>query len=200
MEKIEIAPGIVSYKNVLDNSVVDTLPNDIEEGLKSIDLEWQKSQVQQVDGISVDTRSRDTDIIGVPYVGSIVDNFASFQDAFFGSLSNIFYEGFNPRENDYKSMFSCETTWHDQYGLLKYGIGQKFTNHIDDHTNHHRRISTTFYINDDYEGGEILFPRFGVKHKPEKNELLVFPSTYVYNHSVVPVTNGTRYAVVSWLR
>jgi predicted 2-oxoglutarate/Fe(II)-dependent dioxygenase YbiX len=61
-------------------------------------------------------------------------------------------------------------------------------------------MSTIFYMNDDYEGGEIEFPRFNVSHKPEKNELIIFPSTYVYNHSVLPVTSGTRYAVVSWLR
>jgi predicted 2-oxoglutarate/Fe(II)-dependent dioxygenase YbiX len=97
-------------------------------------------------------------------------------------------------------MFGCQTTWHDQYGILKYGVGQKFTNHIDDHINHHRRISTTFYLNENYEGGEIIFPRFNVKYKPKKNELLVFPSTFVYNHSVSPVLEGERYAVVSWMR
>jgi predicted 2-oxoglutarate/Fe(II)-dependent dioxygenase YbiX len=61
-------------------------------------------------------------------------------------------------------------------------------------------MSTVYYFNDDYTGGEVIFPRFDIKYKPVANELLVFPSTYVYNHSVVPVVEGTRYAVVSWLR
>ena len=61
-------------------------------------------------------------------------------------------------------------------------------------------MSWVYYINDDYTGGEIVFPRFGITYKPAKDELLIFPSTYVYNHSVLPVIEGTRYAVVSWLR
>jgi hypothetical protein len=200
MEKVELAPGIVSYKNVLDSNTIDTLIFEIEEGMKTINTEWQQSQVQTYDKVTVDTKSRDTQTFGVPYVGETVSDFMGMRDAFYKTLSSIFFEAFDPREKDYKAMFQCETNWHDQYGILKYGIGQKFTNHIDDHKDHHRRISTTFYMNDDYEGGEILFPRFNLNHKPEKNELLIFPSTFVYNHSVVPVTNGTRYAVVSWLR
>lgn len=89
---------------------------------------------------------------------------------------------------------------HDSYQILKYSKGQKFTNHIDDHPQYLRRISSIYYINDDYIGGEINFSRFNISYKPKANELLVFPSTYVYNHSVSEVTDGTRYSVVSWLK
>jgi predicted 2-oxoglutarate/Fe(II)-dependent dioxygenase YbiX len=56
----------------------------------------------------------------------------------------------------------------------------------------------SFYLNDDYEGGEIEFPRFGLQVKPEPNQMIMFPSNYVYNHVVNPVTSGTRYAIVAW--
>jgi len=79
-------------------------------------------------------------------------------------------------------------------------VGQKFVNHIDDHTDYHRRMSTIYYINDNYEGGEIEFPRFNVKYKPVANDFIIFPSNYMYNHSVSPVISGERYAVVSWAR
>jgi Rps23 Pro-64 3,4-dihydroxylase Tpa1-like proline 4-hydroxylase len=55
-------------------------------------------------------------------------------------------------------------------------------------------------MNDNYIGGEIKFPRFNVTHKPKANELLIFPSGYTYNHSVLPVESGTRYAIVGWLK
>jgi len=45
------------------------------------------------------------------------------------------------------------------------------------------KLVTMIYLNDDYEGGEICFPRFNIEYKPKANEFLVFPSTYVYNHS-----------------
>ena len=55
-------------------------------------------------------------------------------------------------------------------------------------------------MNDNYTGGEINFPRFGITFKPKANQMIVFPSNYVYNHSVSPVIEGSRYAVVGWLR
>ena len=48
--------------------------------------------------------------------------------------------------------------------------------------------------------GEIVFPKFGVTIKPKASQLLLFPSTYVYNHNVNAVTNGTRYSMVNWLK
>jgi predicted 2-oxoglutarate/Fe(II)-dependent dioxygenase YbiX len=56
----------------------------------------------------------------------------------------------------------------------------------------------SFYLNDEYEGGEIEFSRFGLNVKPKANQAIFFPSNYVYNHTVHPVTSGTRYAVVGW--
>jgi predicted 2-oxoglutarate/Fe(II)-dependent dioxygenase YbiX len=56
-----------------------------------------------------------------------------------------------------------------------------------------------YYLNDDYTGGEINFSILGIKIKPVKNQLIIFPSNYIYRHSVEEVTKGTRYSVVTWL-
>jgi hypothetical protein len=198
MIKNEIAPGIVLYDNVIPNS--QELHIDIEQGMESANIEWVSASVKEGDSNHVNPKSRDTMTIGVPYSDSIKDDYANFSASFFTTLSNMFLESFDPIEKDYKGMYGISTTWHDTYGILKYGIGQKFTNHIDDHTDFHRRISTVYYINDDYEGGEINFPRFNITIKPKGNQMILFPSTYTYNHSVNEVTLGTRYAVVSWLK
>ena len=121
-------------------------------------------------------------------------------ELFFVNLNNIFFENFDPIEKNYMSLYGIFSEWHDSYGILKYGEGQQFTNHIDDHPSYHRRVSTVYYLNDNYTGGEINFPRFNVTFKPKANQMIVFPSTYVYNHSVSPVLEGTRYAVVSWMK
>jgi hypothetical protein len=198
MNKRELSPGVVVYDNIIDG--YETLVSDIEEGMISANRQWQQSTVKRGDDTGVYTDSRDTLTTGIPYNDTLVDNFTNLNEAFNSTLSNIFLSGFGPAEEDYKAEYQIPTTWHDQYGILKYGVGQKFINHIDDHKDFHRRISTVYYINDNYSGGEIFFPRFNFKYKPKANELLIFPSTYVYNHSVLPVTEGTRYAVVSWLR
>jgi hypothetical protein len=192
-----LAPGIVVYSNVLQDH--ENLINDIEDGIKSAGLSWLESSVKSGDVSQVDKKLRDTLTVVVPYKEAIVNNFVNLQDAFASTLSNIFLLGFGQLEKDYKSKHEIATSWHDGYSILKYGSGQKFVNHIDDHKDYHRRISLVYYINDDYTGGEIVFPRFGIVYKPKANELLLFPSTYVYNHSVLPVIEGTRYAVVSWL-
>jgi hypothetical protein len=198
MIKDEIAPGIIVYSNVIPDS--QNLHNDIEEGMLSANLKWTEASVKEGENNHVNTKSRDTSTIGIPYLGKKEENFLGFSNAFDVNLNNLFFESFDPIEKDYQSIFGIETSWHDSYGILKYGLGQKFTNHIDDHQDYHRRISTLYYINDDYSGGEINFPRFNLSFKPLANQMILFPSTYVYNHSVSPVTDGKRYAVVSWMR
>lgn len=197
MKKRQLAPGIVVYSDVLEN--YDTLVQDIEEGLVASGLAWNQSSIQKDDKIQVDTSYRDTMFIAINYKNYINEDFINFEDAFNSSLSNMFLTGFGPLESDYKGEYQLDTTFHEEYSILKYGQGQKFVNHIDDHKDHHRRMSWVYYINDDYTGGEISFPRFNLTYKPAANELIVFPSNYVYNHSVLPVIDGTRYAVVSWL-
>lgn len=197
MKRRRLAPGIVVYSDVIEG--FETLAQDIEEGAVSANISWVQSKIKKGNDIETDTESRDTMTIGVPYSSVQLDNFGNFTDSFNSSLSNIFLSGFKTLEMDYKVDHNVETNWHDQYSILKYGSGQKFVNHIDDHKDYHRRISLVYYINEDYTGGEIVFPRFGITYKPKANELIIFPSTYVYNHSVLPVIEGTRYAVVSWL-
>jgi hypothetical protein len=194
----ELAPGIVVYSNVIDQH--QTLIPYIENSAASGSLEWQKAYVRSSGADEVDTNTRDTLTIGVPYLNNLELNLLDENQSATKRLSQIFFNAFDPIENDYKNNFSLSTESHDVYGILKYGVGQKFTNHIDDHLAYPRRLSSVYYINDDYDGGEINFPRFGLSYKPLANEMLLFPSIYVYNHSVSEVTSGTRYAVVSWMR
>lgn len=199
MNKEEIAPGIVIYSDVIPNS--ENLYKDIEEGMASAGFTWNAAAVKESSDPMVNKKTRDTSTFGIPYKGKVEDiKIQSLADAFINNVNNLFFEHFDPIEKDYMADYGIFTDWHDTYGILKYGEGQQFTNHIDDHPSYHRRISTVYYLNDNYTGGEINFPRFNVTLKPKANQMIVFPSTYVYNHSVSPVTSGERYAVVSWMR
>lgn len=200
MDKKEIAPGIVVYSDVIPDS--ENLYFDIEEGIVSANINWLAAGVKEGPDATVNPKSRDTQTIGVPYLGKSknVSSVNNVSELFFTNLNNIFFENFESIEKDYISSYGIFSEWHDSYGILKYGAGQKFTNHIDDHPSYHRRVSTVYYLNDNYTGGEINFPRFNITFKPKANQMILFPSTYVYNHSVSPVIEGERYAVVSWLK
>lgn len=197
MNKEEIAPGIVVYKDVIER--YETLIESIEEVVSTKLISWAQASVKADKNIEVETKYRDTQTIVIPYVTNPTEDLSSPEKAFDSSIRIVFFNSFNNVELDYLKSFEVQTQTHDAYSILKYGIGQKFTNHIDDHKDFHRRVSTVYYLNDNYTGGEINFPRFNISYKPKANEMLIFPSTYVYNHSVSPVIEGTRYAVVSWL-
>ena len=89
--------------------------------------------------------------------------------------------------------------YHEDYNVLRYRVGQEYKPHSDGGTDTGRAISAICYLNDDYEGGEIEFPNFEIKIKPEPGMLIVFPSNYPYAHIAHPVTEGTKYAIVTWI-
>jgi hypothetical protein len=53
------------------------------------------------------------------------------------------------------------------------------------------------YLNDDYEGGELWFPYLDIKFKPQAGDIILFPSTFIYAHSSLKVTSGTKYSAVT---
>lgn len=61
-----------------------------------------------------------------------------------------------------------------------------------------RDISILLYINEGFEGGELVFPNFGFSVSPRKGMLIAFPSDHRYAHAAQPVISGVRYVIVSW--
>jgi len=55
----------------------------------------------------------------------------------------------------------------------------------------------TFYINDNYDGGDLEFyiDNNIINHKPKAGDLVVFPSTDPYYHGVKRISNGNKYFV-----
>lgn len=61
-------------------------------------------------------------------------------------------------------------------------------------------VSVLVYINDDYEGGELYFPRHNLTIIPEQGMLVCFPGNLFYQHEVKEVQGTTRYAVSLWTK
>ena len=62
-------------------------------------------------------------------------------------------------------------------------------------------LSCTVFLNDpdDYEGGELYFDKFNLKIKPKAGDLYLFPSSYLFSHAAMPVTDGIKYSIVTML-
>lgn len=54
-------------------------------------------------------------------------------------------------------------------------------------------IASLFYLNDDYDGGELYFPLQGIQFKPKKGSAYFFPGDKNYIHGVTEIKNGIRY-------
>jgi hypothetical protein len=54
-------------------------------------------------------------------------------------------------------------------------------------------IASLFYLNDDYEGGELYFPLQDVQFKPKRGAAYFFPGDMNYVHGVTEIKNGIRY-------
>lgn len=64
-------------------------------------------------------------------------------------------------------------------------------------------ITITFYLNDDYEEGELSFIREDTNeinyYKPKAGDITVFPSGMPYFHGVEPISNGKKYLIRTFI-
>ena len=93
----------------------------------------------------------------------------------------------------------------NQIDLLKYQKGGKYNLHTDNiggRTNN-RTLSVIMNLNDDYEGGDLIFGDQKLKEikriKLKAGSVIFFPSNFMYPHGIEPITKGKRYSVVAWL-
>jgi len=95
--------------------------------------------------------------------------------------------------------------------VLSYGIGGHYKPHVDGESlwktpdgdliwkkSTDRDISIVMYLNDDFEGGDFVFPDHHVRVRPEPGMMVCFPSNHHYRHGVESVTKGMRYSIVCW--
>ena len=123
-------------------------------------------------------------------------------DMFYWNLIKMQIERMHPF---YKSKFKQITSDKvNQIDLLKYSVGGKYDIHVDNCYLNTRTLSVIINLNDDYEGGDLLFFNQEGKEikrlKLERNSIVFFPSNFMYPHMIEPITKGTRYSIVAWLQ
>lgn len=110
----------------------------------------------------------------------------------------------------YESVKECMSLYHNihkdflieidtGYQLLKYETGGFYVEHVDSFRKEQRSVSCAMILNDNYEGGEFAFFNRQVMIKSRKGSIIMFPSNFMFPHEVMPVTEGTRYSIITWL-
>lgn len=187
------ALGINVYKNIfgLDecNSIIDTLESNLKEGGL---YNWQGAMVTEGHEEILDARNCLDFKIGQKCLGPETD-----QNRELYAIHKKAFDGVYPCVEDYGHYWGVVMRYYEVFNFVKYeGTGKHFAIHADHGPAYATTVSAVAYLNDDYEGGELIFPRFNLTMKPEPGDLVVFPSTFIYEHSSEPIVNGTKYSIV----
>jgi len=112
----------------------------------------------------------------------------------FNEMQAIFYQDLNLKYNFSKSCGYELLVYPEESGLFDW--------HQDVRRNG-RSGTYLFYVNDDYEGGELEFKYIRdadgerVKYKPKEGELLVMPTTWYTEHRSRVSTSGTKIYILA---
>lgn len=104
--------------------------------------------------------------------------------------------------------YSAKIKSYESPHILRYTSGGTYGLHSDSHNFDpesqswkkvvNRDYSSILYLNADFTGGELSFPKLNARITPQKGMLLIFPSHEKFIHTAEPTTSGERFAFVTW--
>jgi Rps23 Pro-64 3,4-dihydroxylase Tpa1-like proline 4-hydroxylase len=191
LANILIAPDVVTKEGL--DFILDYTKNQPRQDLSVFDPH-RSNETKQIE-FSVEKDIRDTQIISIdPIRDEVIGLYKNIVD----SIINPFYQ-FEIRDSEfpqllcygpgghYKPHYDGVSTWKAPGGEI---IWRKSTD---------RDLSTVLFLNDDFEGGDFVFPQLRIRIRPEPGLLVCFPSDNHYLHGVESVSKGERFSMVTWM-
>ncbi len=62
-----------------------------------------------------------------------------------------------------------------------------------------RDVTLLGFLNDDFEGGQVVLDRQSIKVEPVQGGVVAFPACYTHPYQTLPVRRGCKYSVLAWL-
>lgn len=88
--------------------------------------------------------------------------------------------------------------------LLKYPKKHFYKAHVDDSITTPRTLSIIINLNQKYVGGELFFcdqdENLTKTYELKTGDMVVFPSNFLYPHGILPIVQGVRYSIITWLK
>jgi predicted 2-oxoglutarate/Fe(II)-dependent dioxygenase YbiX len=187
---ILIKPNVINSQGIQE--LIDHIQRSPAEDLSVFDAD--KSNETGTTQWKVDKKTRDTQIVPA---GPL---YPKIEELLRNAVKNII----NP-------FYNVEVSSSEIPQILSYGVGGHYLPHIDGEgiwvaptgekiwkKSTDRDLSMVFYLNDDFEGGDFIFPDLKIRVRPEPGMMICFPSTRFYSHGVEKITKGRRYSIVTW--
>ena len=118
---------------------------------------------------------------------------------------NFLFHTFKNLCAEYQNKFQvqCSLMSLSEVTILKYENHGHYEFHTDHHATAARTLTVIYLLNNDYEGGNLVFGDHTAKNEiltidKLPNRAIIWPSNFLYPHKVIPVTKGIRYYIVSW--
>jgi hypothetical protein len=147
--------------------------------LQSAPFEPQSNDLLPIEEIMLDKFDKDFTTVINQYIEYYVGNF--------------YYKNYN---NTY---FKVLTNWINRLGAAV--IDQDVHNDGIALHSDKSRVSMSLILNDDFEGGDLYFPRQEYKTADvPKGTLICWPGQITHPHTILPVTQGTRYSLVTFTK
>ena len=189
-----LALGVNVYKNTFSSEDSKRYINTLESNLsKNKKYDWSEAKVTN----SETPIKKARDCVDFKYKQENLGP-RDIDNAELLDLHQEIYEKLKYCVDDYASYWGINVVYYEAFNFVKYeGVGTHFNIHADHGPAYNCTVSAVIYINDDYEGGEIKFPRLdNYVHTPRVGDIAVFPSNYIYEHASLPMKSGTKYCVV----
>ena len=176
-------PGIIGYKNIFLNSYNELLR--LENKINWTPMLTGREEIAPK--LENDKRKgKNISLFSLLYDKDFLDFYNNLNDESAKCLSH------------YSEKYGYWGLVQEGWTLLKYEIDDFFNLHTDSSRRYPRQISSVYYLNNNYEGGELEFSYIDLTIKPDKNELVIFPSTNLFSHKAKKIISGTKYSMANW--
>jgi len=194
MTVLNPALGINIYRNAIPTDACDKYVKTLESSLTGNETTYEWAGAKVTNSSEVDSYARNAQDFKISSnnLGPRDSNNAKLYD-----MHEDLFQKLRMCVSDYGHYWGVGMQAYEAFNFVKYeGAGTQFRIHADHGPTYVATVSAVMYLNDDYEGGELWFPRFGVDLKPKAGDIAVFPSNFIYEHASKEMIEGTKYSVV----
>ena len=94
---------------------------------------------------------------------------------------------------EYETNYQVKLAEGTDLELIRYGVSGAVALHADICKGITSPVSALVYLNNDYQGGELIFPEFKLQFKPKVEVSCFFQPHFAYLHYTTPITEGTKF-------